>query len=376
VSNSIQQYIHSKIEERRAENNFRSLKIKKGLIDFCSNDYLGFARDNELKKRVEDELSAHPELPLGSTGSRLLSGNSEYAEQLEAFLANFHQSETALIFNSGFDANYGLLSCLPYKGDTVIYDELVHASIHDGIKKSKASSTPFAHNNTSELEQRLNFATGLKYVVVESVYSMDGDFAPLTEIAALCKKHNAGLIVDEAHATGVFDNRGEGRVQQLGLAHQCLARIHTFGKALGAHGAVILGSKDLKNFLINYCRPFIFSTALPFASLANIKCAYQYLPLVNKNREKLFHLIQLFKENLSPIDKFKLINSDSPIQSIIVSGNGDVKNFAAQIEAAGFDARPILYPTVARGKERIRICLHSFNTEEEVIRLAKLISTL
>lgn len=376
MSNSIQQYIHSRIEERRAENNFRSLKIKTGLSDFCSNDYLGLARDNELKKKVENELAANPALPLGSTGSRLLSGNSEYAEELERFLAGFHQSEAALIFNSGFDANYGLLSCLPYKGDTIIYDELVHASIHDGIKKSRADSVSFGHNNAGELEQRLNASTGLKYVVVESVYSMDGDFAPLTKIGDLCHQYDAGLIVDEAHATGVFGNRGEGRAQQVGITNQCLARIHTFGKALGAHGAAILGSNDLKDFLINYCRPFIFSTALPFASLANIKCAYQFLPLVNERRKRLSYLIQLFKGNLNLAGNFKLINSDSPIQSIVVSGNSDVKNFATEIEGAGFDARPILYPTVPRGKERIRICLHSFNTDEQVIQLAQLISIL
>jgi len=376
MSNSIQKYIRSKIEERKTENNFRSLKIIKGLVDFCSNDYLGFARDSELKRRVDEEVKTHPEFLLGSTGSRLLSGNSQYAGELENFIAQFHNSESALLFNSGFDANYGLLSALPYKGDTILYDDLVHASIHDGINKSKASGVSFSHNNIAELEQKIKSATGLKYVVVESVYSMDGDFAPLKEIADLCEKYDAGLIVDEAHATGIFSEKGEGRVQQLKLEDKCLARVHTFGKALGAHGAVILCPNDLKDFLINYARPFIFSTGLPFHSLANIKCAYQYLPKVNDRRKKLFYLVNLLHQNLKFTSKFELTPSESPIQSVIISGNQDVKSFAEKIQSQGFDVRPILYPTVAKGKERIRVCIHSFNTDKEVIKLAQLISSL
>ncbi len=376
MSNSIQQYIAGKLQQRRQENNFRSLKVIKGLVDFYSNDYLGFARDNELKDAVEKEVKSTEGVLLGSTGSRLLSGNSAYAESVETYLTDFYKAPAALIFNSGFDANYGLLSSLPYRGDTIVYDELVHASIHDGIRNSRASSIGFAHNNTADLEMKLKQAAGLKYVVVESVYSMDGDFAPLKEIAVLCEQYDAGLIVDEAHAVGISGAQGRGVVNELGIENKCLVRINTFGKAIGAHGAVMLCSEDLKAFMINYCRPFIYSTSLPFHSLATIKCAHQFLLGADKRRADLFGLIDLFQQQFSGQKKFTLTGGKSPIQSLVVQGNEHVKKIALQIQQAGFDVRPILYPTVPKGKERIRICIHSFNTKEEVLKLAEVINSL
>lgn len=343
------------------------------MVDFTSNDYIGFAQDEALTKAIEAEVKAH-HFANGSTGSRLLSGNSNYAVQVEQLIADYHHAEAALIFNSGFTANYGLLSALPYKGDTIIYDELVHASIHDGIRNSKADYVGFKHNDVAVLERRLQHANGLKYVVVESVYSMDGDVAPLKEIAALCKQYDAGLIVDEAHATGVYGNRGEGLIGELGLEHDCLARIHTYGKAMGVHGAAIVCSNDLKSFLVNYCRAFIYTTSMSFHSLAAIKCAYQYLATAQPKREALFSLIKLLRSSIKSNDKFKLTDGDSPVQSIVVSGNSNVKQFAESLQAQGFDVRPILTPTVAKGQERIRICLHSFNTEQEVLKLAEAIN--
>ena len=376
MSDSIQQYIAGKLEQRKQENNFRSLKIIAGLTDFYSNDYLGFARDEELKKRVEDEVKSANQYALGSTGSRLLSGNSEYAESVERYLADFYGAEAALIFNSGFDANYGLLSTLPYRRDTIIYDELVHASIHDGIRNSRADAIRFAHNNVADLEEKLKVSQGLKYVVVESVYSMDGDFAPLQEIALLCQKYNAGLIVDEAHAVGISGEKGRGLVCDLKLENKCIARINTFGKAVGAHGAVMLCNEDLKAFMINYCRPFIYSTSLPFHSLATIKCAHRFLLEADDRRAQLSELIDVFRQQFKGQTKYGLTAGNSPIQSLIVVGNEQVKQIAQQIQQAGFDVRAILYPTVARGKERIRICIHSFNSKQEVIKLAEVINSL
>ena len=242
MNKSIQQYIQLKLKQRTEENNFRSLKVVDGLVDFYSNDYLGFARNENLKKNVAAELKSHPGFSLGSTGSRLLSGNNSYVESLEKILAEFYHAESALLFNSGFAANYGLISTLPYKGDTIIYDELVHASIHDGMRSGKANRVAFIHNDLHDLGRKLEAATGLKYVVIESVYSMDGDFAPLKEIADLCEKHKAGLIVDEAHAVGLFGEKGEGLAVELAVQNKCLARVSTFGKAIGAHGAGILCS--------------------------------------------------------------------------------------------------------------------------------------
>lgn len=381
MNNSILQYIISKLEQRKAENNFRALTVSNNSIDFTSNDYLGLANDTQLRIQVLREMEW---LPAGSTGSRLLSGNSEYIQRLEKMLAEYHRAENALLFNSGFDANYGLLSTLPYKGDVIFYDELVHASIHDGIRHSKANSLSFVHNNLSDLETKLReiserTETKLKYVVVESLYSMDGDFAPLKELAALCRKYDAGLIVDEAHATGILGSKGEGRVSELNLEKECVARVHTFGKAIGGNGAVILCSNELKTFLVNYCRPFIYSTALPYYNLAHIRCAYNYLPTDDaaQRRANLFRLIHLFRENINRTNpRFTLLHNKTPIQSIIVKGNDEVKRFAAAIQQAGFDVRPILYPTVPKGSERIRICLHSFNTEAEVIKLAETINAL
>jgi 8-amino-7-oxononanoate synthase len=204
---SIRKYIIGKLADRKRDDNFRSLRVVRGGVDFTSNDYLGLARDVHFHELIDEEVNRH-KLHGGSTGSRLLSGNNDYVEKLEGKIATFHKAEAALIFNSGFDANYGLLSTLPYKGDTIIYDELVHASIHDGMKASKANKISFRHNDLDDLAEKLNQATGLKYVVTESLFSMDGDTAPLKEIAVLCGRYGAGLIVDEAHATGVL---GEGR---------------------------------------------------------------------------------------------------------------------------------------------------------------------
>lgn len=371
MSLPVNEYILRKNEERKKENNFRSLKPASSLIDFTSNDYLGFARDVELKKRVEEELSRYPDYLLGSTGSRLLTGNTTYAEELEGQLARFHNAEAALIFNSGFTANYGLLSGLPYRGDTIVYDEQVHASIHDGIRHSKADKVSFSHNNLQQLEEKLQLANGLKYVVVESLYSMDGDFAPLKEIAAVCEKYEAALIVDEAHGNGLYGNNGSGLAGAAGIEDKCLARTYTFGKAIGSFGAAVVCAAPLKEFLLNYCRPFIFSTALPFHNLVTVKCAYNYLPFVSNRREYLQKLAVQFREGLKDKAGVNVLGSTGPIQSVLVKGNENVKALAARIQQKGFDVRPILYPTVAKDTERIRLCLHSFNKESEVDELVR-----
>ncbi len=353
------------LHKRQEQNALRTLAVNNQLIDFCSNDYLGFANSKELFDLTELELShlitQYPHL-LGSTGSRLLAGNSAYAEDLEKLIAAFHNAEAGLIYNSGYDANIGLFSALGQKGDTIIYDELIHASIRDGIKLSQASAFMFRHNNTVHLEERLKTAQGLVYVSVESIYSMDGDTAHLKEIAGLCKRYKANLIVDEAHATGITENNGRGVVQQLNLENEIFARVHTFGKALGCHGAVVLGSDLLRNFLINFSRSFIYTTALPVKSLASIRQSYQRLERSDALIQRLHERINYFKEHLSENAKGKLIESCSAIQCIVVNGNDKVKKLASAIQKDGYDVRPILSPTVPKGKERLRICIHVFNT--------------
>ena len=292
----------NKLTRRKEDGLVRQLFPQSNLIDFSSNDYLGFAKSKDVFDLSKNEVSkvASHSLPFnGSTGSRLLTGNSSYAEDLEKFIANYHKAEAGLIFNSGYSANIGLISSVAGKDDVIFYDELSHASIYDGVRLSKAGSFPFRHNDLSHLEERLMFfkASHKKdsscFVIVESVYSMDGDFAPLKEIAFLCDKYQADLIVDEAHATGIFGEKGEGRVVELGLEEKVFARVHTFGKALGCHGAIVLGSDTLRSYLINYARSFIYTTALPLHSLATIKCVYLFLEKSTVNILKINKLITL-----------------------------------------------------------------------------------
>ncbi len=379
-------FLSDSLQKRQEQNSLRKLIIKNHLIDFCSNDYLGFASNRELLDLIDLEIlnlksqtcGEHSRTIsnfTGSTGSRLLAGNSDYAEELEKKIATFHNAESGLIYNSGYDANVGLFSALAQKGDSIIYDELIHASVHDGIKLSKGSSLLFRHNDIAHLEEQLKIATGIVYVVIESIYSMDGDTSPLKEISEICKKHNANLIVDEAHATGVTVNDGKGLVQQLYLEHDIFARVHTFGKALGCHGSIVLGSHLLRSFLINFSRSFIYTTALPIKSLVAINQSYLLLQKNGALIQNLHERINYFKNHLSENVKKQLIESNSAIQCIVIIGNDRVKKLATTLQGAGFDIRPILSPTVRKGKERLRICIHAFNTIMEIQGVCDSINT-
>ncbi|RNL52433.1 aminotransferase class I/II-fold pyridoxal phosphate-dependent enzyme [Pedobacter jejuensis] len=364
----VEQFIVDKLEVRSNDLSLRRLNTLFPPVDFCSNDYLGFARSEELKNLIEEEIRQIDTYRNGSGGSRLLSGNTVYIENTEQYIADYHKAESGLIFNSGYDANVGLLSSLPQRGDTIITDELIHASIIDGCRLSYANRYKFNHNNLTDLESKLNIATGNIFVVVESVYSMDGDIAALTEIASLCEKYNAALIVDEAHATGIFGKNGDGLVNQLGLQNKVFARIITFGKALGTHGAIVLGSHNLRNYLINFARSFIYTTAAPLHNIASVKCAYKLL--AKSNSSLLVNKIELYRK-LTKQYEIQVLDSKSPIQGVLFSSNAETKNAALLLQAKGFDVRAILSPTVALGKERLRICLHSYNTDEEITSLIK-----
>ena len=289
----------------------------------------------------------------GSTGSRLLTGNSEYAMELEERIAAFHGFEAGLLFNCGYMANLGLLSSLQ---STILFDLQVHASTWDGIRLSRAKALPFRHNDLDHLEKRLKNGPG--FVCVESVYSTDGTRAPLPEIFALCDRYGAHLIVDEAHAVGVYGPEGRGLVAATGRGP--FAQIVTFGKALGVFGAIVLGSKQLKQHLINRARSFIYTTALPVTVLHAIANSYSLFPHMEKERTQLHRLCQI-------------LGSESLICGVKIP---DVKKRAAQIQALGFDVKPLMYPTVARGKECLRICLHTFNTPQQVKELKQCLASL
>lgn len=355
-------FLKKKLYERESAGALRTLKLVDGMVDFCSNDYLGLAN------LPGEEFS---ELKSGSTGSRLLAGNYALIEKVEKEIATFHEAAAGLIFNSGYDANLGLLSAVPQKDDTILYDSLSHASIRDGVRLSFAQSFAFQHNDLADLEKKLQLAKGQIFVVTESVFSMDGDMAPLMEMVSLCEKYQAALIVDEAHATGVIGDRGEGLVQTLGLQTRCFARVHTFGKALGCHGAIVLGSESLRSYLINFARSFVYTTALPPTAIATIRVAYRRMSVMQEQRANLQELVKLFQASSI---RFEKIKSETPIQAIIVPGNEEVKKLAAALQARGFDIRPILYPTVPLNRERLRIVLHAFNSTKEVQELLDLLS--
>ena len=358
-------HLQKKLENRKKIGTHRSLQIANGKTDFWSNDYLGFARSKGLKQHIK---SLTKDANYGATGSRLISGNPALIEELEKEIAQYHNTENALIFNSGYDANLGLFSCIAAKEDTIFYDKLVHASIHDGLKLSRAQTVAFQHNNLQDLEQKLKKNTaGNTFIAIESVYSMDGDIAPLNELVTLAKKYDAAIIIDEAHGTGIFGQNGGGLVDELNLEKHIFARVHTYGKAMGAHGAAILGSSILRNYLMNYARSFIFTTALPTHSLLAIQAGYDWLKKHPELREKLKQNIDFFIKNARPIFGDRLLKSETAIQGVIVPGNENAKRVAANAQEAGFAVKAIVFPTVPKGEERIRVCLHAFNTEEEIL---------
>ena len=361
--------LESRLHSRRQEGRLRSLRTTEGLIDFCSNDYLGFARD--IESGAGPTLAA-----LGSTGSRLITGNSGYVEELEKFIADYHDAESGLIFNSGYDANLGLFSAVPQRGDTVLFDEFCHASIRDGLRLGYSKFHSFRHNDLEHLERLLLKAKANVFVAVESVYSMDGTFADLDTLVSLVEKYKAKLIVDEAHATGLFGERGQGRVVELNLQAGVFARIHTFGKALGRHGAIVLGDQNLRSFLINYARSFIYTTSLPESALIEVKNAYDKLSRTNLKELKLSKLQGLFKIKIEECDSLDIIESFSPIQGLICGSNELAKSMSQALENEGIFVYPILSPTVAKGTERLRICLHEFNTEDEVLRLVNCLKSV
>lgn len=364
--------IQDLLEKRRSAGLLRSLKRPADLIDFCSNDYLGLARSAVVRHAIEQAVRTHSNLLNGSTGSRLLAGNSALAEQLETEIAAFHETEAALVFNSGYDVNVGMLASLPQRGDTLLTDELIHASMIDGARLSVANRFKFKHNDLDELENRLQRATGTVYVAIESVYSMDGDLAPLPEIVELCERYEAALIVDEAHATGVFGPKGGGLVQALGLQNRVFARVHTFGKALGVHGAVVVGSAALRDFLINFARSFVYSTALPPYSLLAIQSVYRFLPENEPLIARLHELRAYFQRQIQErLPQTEWTSAESPILGLVIPGNDACRAVAAQLQQAGFDIRPIVSPTVPAGRERLRICLHAFNSEAEIDALVR-----
>lgn len=349
----------TKLAERKEKGSLRSLSLFEGYADFCSNDYLGMAR-----------TTANASVHAGSTGSRLISGHSQAAADAEAFLAAFFRSEAALVFNSGYDANVGLFSSVPQKGDTVLYDELIHASVRDGIRLGHAKAHAFRHNDVEDLRRKITRGEGTVFVAVESLYSMDGDKAPLETIAALCEETGALLIVDEAHSGGVFGTGGRGLMEHLQLHDRCFARLITFGKAYGTHGAAVLGSSELREYLYNFARSFIYTTALPEAQYRQIVLNVQRAA-GPETRQQLEANMALFR---SLAKDYKLISDPhSPVQILPVDTVKQCLALTQRLQENRFAVKAILPPTVPENGQRLRICIHAYNTAEEITRLIGLL---
>jgi 8-amino-7-oxononanoate synthase len=363
IKMKLEKQLLSQLENRKLNGGYRQLKQSNfKLTDFSSNDYLGLSKVEDIHNDTSEFVDN------GAAGSRLLSGNKAYHEIVEGFLSEFFKADSALLFSSGYMANLGVLSSLPQKGDTILMDELSHICIKEGVRLSRANYFNFKHNDLEDLEKKLKKVDdGNVFIVVESVYSMDGDQAPLKEIVDLSTQYNANVIVDEAHSTGLYGDSGFGLCCDLGLQDQIFARIYTFGKAVGVHGAAVAGSHILKDYLINYSRQFIYTTALPYQSIQVVQSALQYRENHPELWKDLKLKISLFKSLLR--ESINKLDSDHPVQGIILGSAAEALNFSKFLNSAGFDIRPILSPTVPTGKERVRICLHAFNSKEEITNL-------
>lgn len=348
--------LRKKILDRKKDGTLRELTQNQSEIDFFSNDYLGLAQENFSDSSAQG----------GSSGSRLLSGNSSTAIECEGRLANFFDSESALLFNSGYDANLGFISAVAQRGDFILYDEYVHASIRDGIRLSNAKGYSFKHNDCNDLKRQLKGITGTVYIIVESLYSMEGDMAPMRGIEALSKDFGAYLIVDEAHACGVYGIDGRGIIHAREMQEEVFCRIITFGKAYGFHGAAILCSKELKEYLINFSRPFIYSTALP-------KGSYNSIIQRVENKSIRERQIKLHK-NIAEFRKCQtnytfLSEENSPIQVLEFDDKKSLMILVDNMLKAGIYTKPIFPPTVPKGSFRARLCLHSYNSDSEIALL-------
>lgn len=367
--------LNQKLEYRKQNNLLQKLPAFNNLIDFSSNDYLGFSKSESIFKSTHVYLVENEIFQNGATGSRLVSGNHSLYQIAESFIAEFHDAESALIFNSGYDANFGFFSAVPQENDVVLYDELCHEAIKDGIVMSKVESCQFQHNDLEDLEHLiLKFLNRNIYIVTETVFSLDGDSPNLEQLVQLSEKYNCYLVVDESHTLGVFGDKGEGFMQYLDLHHRIFARIMTFGKGLGCHGGLVLGNSDLKEYLVNFARSFVYSTGLSPHSVATILIAYQQLEASQEIIESLRKNIILFNQQKNLLGlKPMFVRSKSAIQSAIVQGNENVKQLAQKLQDEGFDVKPIFSPEVPEGQERLRFCIHSYNSEEEINEVLELL---
>lgn len=334
----------------------RSLSPRHG-ADFSSNDYLALSDDLDMRRALVEALERG--VPFGAGGSRLLRGNHPEHEKLEAEAAAFFGTERALYFGSGYMANFALFSLLPQPDDLVVYDELVHASCHEGMRAGRARCVAVAHRDAGAVDDairawRRDGGKGQAWIAVESLYSMDGDIAPLAELVAIAEAQEAMLMVDEAHATGVLGPGGRGLAADY-EGRENLISLHTCGKALGAVGALVCAPRLVIDFLINRSRPFIFATAPPPLMAVAVGEALRIVQRQPERRERLQRLVAFANRELAA--RCGITGSGSQILPVIVGGEARAMELAARLQAAGYDIRGIRPPTVPQGSSRLRIAL-------------------
>lgn len=358
--NSFEKKLSEKLRERKEEGIYRKLSVFDFDIDFASNDYLGLS---------QSEVSGNSLGAFNSGSSRLISGTNQKNIELEAKIANYFYSEEALLFNSGYMANLGVISTLVGRNDVILFDEFCHASMRDAIYLSKCKAFKYKHNDLSDLERLLskNIAENV-FILTEGLFSMTGDLAPIDEIVKLGDKYNSYIILDEAHSGGVLGENGVGLISRYNQK-RIVAKIITFGKGFGAHGAVALTNELIKKYLVNFSKTFIYTTALPDVILDKIN---QNLNAdeINKRRKQLFKNIAYFIENdTSNTNREPL----SPIQIVKFQNRNKLKEIEKQILAESIGIKAIYSPTVPKNEECLRISIHSFNTKEEVLRLSEVL---
>ncbi|WP_407114581.1 8-amino-7-oxononanoate synthase [Bradyrhizobium sp. LMG 9283] len=347
------------------DNRLRTLKPRGG-IDFTSNDYLGLASAPRMKTALLAALEAGT--PIGAGGSRLLRGNCVEHERLELEAARFFGAQTALVFGSGYVANFAILTTLPQRGDLLVLDSLVHASIHEGARAGRAEFRISTQNDPQSVENtirdwRSQGGIGRVWIVVESVYSMDGDFAPLKDLVGIASRHDAFLMVDEAHATGVYGEQGRGLTGPY-ERNDNLVVVHTCGKALGAAGALVVASTAIRDFMVNRCRPFIFATAPSPLMAAGIREALLILQEEPERQQRLANLVAFTHREMKA--RGLRCPSNSQIVPYIVGDNAQAMQLASAMQALGFDIRGIRPPTVPAGTARLRISLTLNVGEQDV----------
>jgi 8-amino-7-oxononanoate synthase len=361
--------MESALEDLRERSQLREFAQLRG-INFCSNDYLGLAEDSRLKLAVLEAVEKSARV--AGTGSRLLSGHDPVWNELEEEFAAFAGSEAALYFSSGYAANVGLLAAVLGKDDVVFSDALNHASLIDGIRLSGARQEIYPHRDLNYLERALRLHEGescRKLIVTESVFSMDGDVADVRAMNRLAERHGAGLVVDEAHATAVQGPDGAGIVAEARLTGEVFATVHTCGKALASAGAFVCGSRVLREFLINYARTLIFSSAMPAYMAGQIRAALRLAREVKSDRKRLLDTAAVLAMMLG-VDGWRGPGTHSQIVPVVLGSNEDAISAAGFLQEQGFAVRAIRPPTVPVGSARLRLSLTTRITNEHVAAVA------